>query len=375
MGLSCLDADEPPGNVLEHCVRVGGRGGKGWLTSQCSTIRPSLMRTMSMTAWPRSSGVKVIRLCVTTRSSSATSRRMSSRSCGVVARKAARWSAEASAPSGACGLCWTYSTPTYRAKASAGRFWLNARSRNSVTIFLLRSWSDTRSSEQRCGRACRASWVSAPYPGGRVRSRSANCATSVRWRSNSSFTRAAERLGTAQPPLSRSIRALERRLGVALFERTNRSVRLTAAGATLLAESGQVLDALEAAEERTRKAGRPDRWSSRPTSPGWALSCCAESSSAAPTRWRSWSAVSVIRPRWSGGRADAALVGLSRGHAWPGRRGGFREPRRPSGGRPSPRRPPHPVLPRPRRAADSDVAGMSPREQAYWAGQDVTGRP
>jgi DNA-binding transcriptional LysR family regulator len=64
------------------------------------------------------------------------------------------------------------------------------------------------------------------------------------------FTRAAERLHMAQPPLSAAIRRLEQRLGAELLERTSRSVRLTAAGAVLL-ERGRALleqaDALEAA--------------------------------------------------------------------------------------------------------------------------------
>ncbi|WP_328647097.1 LysR family transcriptional regulator [Amycolatopsis sp. NBC_00348] len=68
------------------------------------------------------------------------------------------------------------------------------------------------------------------------------------------FGRAAERLGMAQPPLSRAIGLLERRLGVTLFERTSRSVTLTDAGSVLLAEGRAVLGALAAAERRTRRA-------------------------------------------------------------------------------------------------------------------------
>jgi DNA-binding transcriptional LysR family regulator len=69
------------------------------------------------------------------------------------------------------------------------------------------------------------------------------------------FGRAARRLGIAQPPLSRAIRQLERRLGVALVERTSRSVALTEAGSVLLREGRAALDAVDAADRRTRRAG------------------------------------------------------------------------------------------------------------------------
>ena len=68
------------------------------------------------------------------------------------------------------------------------------------------------------------------------------------------FGRAAERLGIAQPPLSRTIAQLEHRLGVALLTRTSRRVSLTNAGEVLLAESRAILGALSAAERRTRGA-------------------------------------------------------------------------------------------------------------------------
>ncbi|MEV0700881.1 LysR family transcriptional regulator [Saccharopolyspora sp. NPDC050389] len=68
------------------------------------------------------------------------------------------------------------------------------------------------------------------------------------------FSRAAERLGMAQPPLSRAIRQLERRLGVQLLERGNRQVTPTTAGLVLLGEAVRVLDAVTAAAHRTRRA-------------------------------------------------------------------------------------------------------------------------
>jgi DNA-binding transcriptional LysR family regulator len=71
------------------------------------------------------------------------------------------------------------------------------------------------------------------------------------------FGRAAERLDMAQPPLSRAIRQLERRLGVALLERSNRNVTRTAAGEVLLIEARKALDAVAAATRRTQRAGQP----------------------------------------------------------------------------------------------------------------------
>jgi DNA-binding transcriptional LysR family regulator len=71
------------------------------------------------------------------------------------------------------------------------------------------------------------------------------------------FGRAAERLGMAQPPLSRAIRTLERQLGVRLLERTTRQVTLTAAGEVLVRDARTALDAISAAARRAQNAGRP----------------------------------------------------------------------------------------------------------------------
>jgi DNA-binding transcriptional LysR family regulator len=64
-----------------------------------------------------------------------------------------------------------------------------------------------------------------------------------------SFTRAAAQLGVALPTVSQTIRALEERLGVRLFNRTTRSVALTEAGARLLADVQPILTRLGEALE------------------------------------------------------------------------------------------------------------------------------
>ncbi len=70
------------------------------------------------------------------------------------------------------------------------------------------------------------------------------------------FGRAAARLHLAQPPLSRQIRQLEAELGVPLFERDKRHVRLTDAGAVLLGEARAVLAHAEQAAHAARRAAR-----------------------------------------------------------------------------------------------------------------------
>jgi DNA-binding transcriptional LysR family regulator len=69
------------------------------------------------------------------------------------------------------------------------------------------------------------------------------------------FSRAAERLHMAQPPLSAAIRQLERDLGVELFIRTTREVSLTDAGRAFLAGARRTLADAERATEDARRAG------------------------------------------------------------------------------------------------------------------------
>jgi DNA-binding transcriptional LysR family regulator len=70
------------------------------------------------------------------------------------------------------------------------------------------------------------------------------------------FTRAAERLGISQPPLSLQIRQLEKELGTPLFHRRARSAELTDAGKLLLEEARVILKQVEAAENGVRRRAR-----------------------------------------------------------------------------------------------------------------------
>jgi DNA-binding transcriptional LysR family regulator len=71
------------------------------------------------------------------------------------------------------------------------------------------------------------------------------------------FTRAARRLGIAQPPLSKAIGRLEAKLGVRLLERSTRQVSVTPAGQVLLEQSRVALEAVAAATRRTQRAAQP----------------------------------------------------------------------------------------------------------------------
>jgi DNA-binding transcriptional LysR family regulator len=68
------------------------------------------------------------------------------------------------------------------------------------------------------------------------------------------FGRAAERLHVAQPPLSRTIKALERELGTRLFDRNTRSVSLTPSGHALIGPAREVLEAVRRTGAAVRAA-------------------------------------------------------------------------------------------------------------------------
>jgi len=73
------------------------------------------------------------------------------------------------------------------------------------------------------------------------------------------FTRAAERLGIGQPPLSQQIKQLEEEIGTPLFVRETRSVRVTEAGRAFVAHARVAIREAERAVQAARSAARGER--------------------------------------------------------------------------------------------------------------------
>jgi DNA-binding transcriptional LysR family regulator len=71
-----------------------------------------------------------------------------------------------------------------------------------------------------------------------------------------SLTRAADRLGIAQPALSQSIKKMESELGVRLFQRSQRGTALTIAGQAILEDVRMSVSRIDAAEAHARQIGQ-----------------------------------------------------------------------------------------------------------------------
>jgi DNA-binding transcriptional LysR family regulator len=75
---------------------------------------------------------------------------------------------------------------------------------------------------------------------------------------SSNFTKTSQRLHMSQAALSATVRELESQLGCRLFDRTTRTVQLTAAGLAFLPTATLVVDELESAAARVQEVGRQD---------------------------------------------------------------------------------------------------------------------
>ena len=73
------------------------------------------------------------------------------------------------------------------------------------------------------------------------------------------ITRAAERLGIQQPPLTRQIRALEEELGVMLFQRLPRGMRVTEAGRVMVEEARAILERADRLPDTAARAARGEQ--------------------------------------------------------------------------------------------------------------------
>lgn len=128
------------------------------------------------------------------------------------------------------------------------------------------------------------------------------------------FSRAAGRLGIAQPPLSRAIRQLERRLGAPLFHRDTRSVVLTDLGAGMLDDARHALDVVAAVSRRAHRAAQSEPTLVITAKPGIATGMArriVDAYSTLPGAIRVTTAVSGYREQAAmvrDGRADVGLL-------------------------------------------------------------------
>jgi LysR family transcriptional regulator, benzoate and cis,cis-muconate-responsive activator of ben and cat genes len=194
------------------------------------------------------------------------------------------------------------------------------------------------------------------------------------------FSRAAERLGMAQPPLSRAIRLLERRLGVQLFERTSRHVELTPAGNVLFTESAKALDAVTAAVRRTRRAAQELPALVVTAKPGFATELLRRIADRHPDpveiRLGEFGGFGARTAILRDGSADVALVGCPGGHGDLDVEVLVTEPRVAA-------LPVRHELAHRASLTCADLTGRatpswpdaSADDRAYWSGRDVTGGP
>jgi DNA-binding transcriptional LysR family regulator len=122
------------------------------------------------------------------------------------------------------------------------------------------------------------------------------------------FGRAAERMYIAQPALSQHIRRLERELGVRLFDRSSRHVRLTPAGTVFLRGARRLL---ATADETMRDAVRADEGQLGTISIAVDLAAAGDVLAAALGRWAALRP--SVRPSLVAGRRPE-LLDLARRH-------------------------------------------------------------